>query len=323
MTGASSRRSTAAEAPGPVAAGSSLSSDAAPEAASPASWSLPGPLAVDDPAGGARVLTLLLLVCYVDPTTRMATPLLALAVAALLWPSLRGRWDYWAVLLAALIVRHPRLWETLDNHQWLLTYWVAGVTLALATARPQDSQAIAGRRLIGLCFLIAVAWKIGSPEFRDGTFFRFVLAGADPRFDGLSRALAGSTTEQLASNRQLIQTFLSSGDPAVPISLHISPSMVTVARLMTGWTLLIEAALALAFLWPEDRGPSRWRHPLLLLFVLSTYSIAPVTGFGWILLAMGFADSARTSPRMRLAYLASFVALPVLGLPLARVLPPP
>jgi hypothetical protein len=70
-----------------------------------------------------------------------------------------------------------------------------------------------------------------------------------------------------------------------------------------------ELALALAFLWPVARGPSRWRDPLLLTFAAVTYAVAPVEGFGWLLLAMGLAQCDRTRAWLRGAYPAAFALL--------------
>ncbi len=87
--------------------------------------------------------------------------------------------------------------------------------------------------------------------------------------------------------------------PAEPASLRLA------AHLLTGWTAALETALAVAFLWPVGRGPSPARHALLLLFCVTTYAVATVEGFGWLLLAMGAAQCE--APRLRAAYLAAFL----------------
>ena len=54
--------------------------------------------------------------------------------------------------------------------------------------------------------------------------------------------------------------------------------------------MLFEAAVAVVFLWPRGRSLSRARDALLLGFCATTYAVATVEGFGWLLLAMGAAQ---------------------------------
>jgi hypothetical protein len=72
--------------------------------------------------------------------------------------------------------------------------------------------------------------------------------------------------------------------------------------------LLMEAAVAVVFLLPL---PARWRwarHALLLVFCAATYPIAPVAGFGWLLLAIGVSQ-APSSPQWRAAYIGVWVGV--------------
>jgi len=48
------------------------------------------------------------------------------------------------------------------------------------------------------------------------------------------------------------------------------------------------------------------RHPLLLAFCLVTYAIAPVAGFGWLLLAVGVAVCRRDQHIVRATYVAAW-----------------
>ena len=48
------------------------------------------------------------------------------------------------------------------------------------------------------------------------------------------------------------------------------------------------------------------RHGAILLFCLATYAVAPVAGFGWLLLIMGLANSAVDQRALRAAYVATF-----------------
>ena len=78
---------------------------------------------------------------------------------------------------------------------------------------------------------------------------------------------------------------------------------------MTFWTVGIEGFVALTFLWPCDRGPSRLRDAGLLVFCATTFAAATVAGFGWLLIAMGIAQCAPAKTGPRLGYLGAFALI--------------
>ena len=65
------------------------------------------------------------------------------------------------------------------------------------------------------------------------------------------------------------------------------------------------------------KRPSRFglRNLALLFFAISTYSIATVKGFGWILMILGYAQTEENESRARLGYLAVFILLQLYKLP--------
>jgi len=83
------------------------------------------------------------------------------------------------------------------------------------------------------------------------------------------------------------------------------------ATWLTWLTLVSEFGVALTFLWPLGRGPSRARHLTLLAFAAGTYSIATVRGFGWLLMALGAAQCAPDARRTALSYLGLFALIGV------------
>jgi hypothetical protein len=170
---------------------------------------------------------------------------------------------------------------------------------------PDDHIAWNGRVLIGLAFAFAVSWKaVLSPDFTDGTFFRVSLV-TDPRFSDLTRWLTGWSIGELEVQRGFLEQHadlgrLSVGAPAEPAALRQA------ARSFAYWTLAIELAIAVCFLWWPDRGPSRLRDAALIVFCVTTYAFATVAGFGWLLIAMGLAQLGPGRPWLRAAYLVSF-----------------
>ena len=89
-----------------------------------------------------------------------------------------------------------------------------------------------------------------------------------------------------------------------------------VAVVLSVWTLLIEAAIAVAFLWPGRSEAVRWaRNGTLVAFCLTTYAIATVGAFAWILIIMGVAQCEKEDRLARFAYGALFLLVLVYGMP--------
>jgi hypothetical protein len=208
----------------------------------------------------------------------------------------------WAALAALAAVRLVADWPLADNHAYLLAYWCLAVTLSLGDPEPRDALAVNARRLVGLAFAFAVLWKAAlSPEFADGTFLRVTLL-ADPRLGALAPLATGLAPDELPTWRDWISGHAIVSEPPGPLPARLR----VVAGLATAWTLALEAAVAAAFLARGPRWLARARDALLLAFCATTYAVLPVKGFGWLLLAMGAAQSPPERRRWRAAYAATF-----------------
>jgi len=67
---------------------------------------------------------------------------------------------------------------------------------------------------------------------------------------------------------------------------------------------------------------ARWataRNALLLLFAVTTYVIAPVRGFGWMLMLLGLAQCDDSNRPFRPLYLAAIVLVQAYTLPVSAV----
>jgi hypothetical protein len=255
------------------------------------------------------VLRLTLLLMFLrTPGDWMIRPMvLVLAGAGLVVPSLARRPPLWggiALLAAAAVVSD---WPLADNHSYLLAYWCLAICIALATADPDGALAPNARLLIGLPFALAVLWKLGlSRDYLDGTFFRVTLLD-DPRFETFTRMVAGVGPELLEESREVLRQHVDGAVatlamPALPDRFH------RVALALTWWGVAIEGLVALAFLWP-GRVARASRDALLLTFCVSTYAVASVAGFGWLLTIMGLAQCPPERPRIRFAYVGAFVLI--------------
>jgi len=235
-----------------------------------------------------------------------------LAVAGLVLPELAQRAWFWLGLSAVLAFRVWSSWPLADNHAYLLVYASLAIAIALRDTDPRAALARNARVLIGLVFAFAVLWKAISPDFLDGRFFRVTLV-LDTRLEPFAVWVGGLDADTLAERREWLARHDDSADGAA-VSAPEEPARFRAAVwLATFGAFASELLLALAFLWPPGRGPSRFRDPLLIVFCAVTYLVAPVSGFGWLLIALAVAQTAPEAWRTRVAYLAVFALVHLYG----------
>jgi hypothetical protein len=251
-------------------------------------------------------LTLLLLLLRPVGSGALRPSILALAVAGLLVPRLLRHPALWLALAGLLAWRVIADWPMADNHAYLLAYWCLAVALARLTDDPPRVLAWNGRALIGLAFAFATLWKLLSPDYLDGRFFRVTLV-EDERLERVATTLGGVDRDALLARRAFVAG--RPGGAALASAAPEEPARLRALALAATWlTLALEAAVALAFLAPLGRLRPL-RHALLLAFCAATYAIAPVVGFGWLLLAMGVAQCPPGARGTRLAYVGAFLLL--------------
>jgi hypothetical protein len=266
-------------------------------------------------------LTLLDLLLRPIGAWQIRAALLVLAGAGLLVPGWLRRPTLWFALAALTAVRAIGDWPLADNHAYLISYWCLAIGLSSIVRDTDGCLAFNGRLLIGLVFAFAVLWKLLlSPDFLDGTFLRVTML-QDPRFEDWTRLSSGISIDQLDAHRNALDRHLD----APPYEVEPGPALPTrfvwVAALATIWTAAIELAVAASFLGWGSGVLSRLRHALLIAFCVTTYAVATVEGFGWLLISMGVAQCDPNRLKTRLAYLASFAL--ILGyreVPWARLL---
>jgi len=238
---------------------------------------------------------------------RWLRPLIvALAALGLLAPSAVRSAALWAALAALAALRVVLDWPMPDNHAYLLAYWCLAAAIASSVADRAGALAWNGRALVGLTFLFATLWKVAlSPDFLDDRFFRVTLVD-DGRMEDFTRLAAGLDEDAFWNLRELVREHADGVFVPWDVMPEQPPRFRALAAAMTGSTVAIEGALAAAFLLPLPERLLLVRHALLLVFCATTYALAPVAGFGWLLLSMGVAQTAPAWGRLRLAYLAVF-----------------
>ncbi len=277
-----------------------MATDRAPGAPSPGRSLLAG-----EPADLALRLTLVALLLSPIGGPGLRPLFLALPAAGLLLPRLLRTASFWGVLALLAAARVILDWPLADNHAYLLAYWCAAI--ALSRRAPDFRAALSwnARKLVGLVFAFAALWKLLAPDYLDGSALGATML-LDARFEAATRWLSGLAPEALAAQRAVLRAHVDGILPGAVEGLELSQRFLQVSRAATVFALALEALVALAFLWPGERGPARLRDAALLVFSSTTYAVATVAGFGWLLLAMGVAQSGAGRPRLLAAYLAVF-----------------
>ena len=246
-------------------------------------------------------------------------PIVSISLAALLVPGWhRSRWTWWP--LVPLVATHAVLgWSAVDNHVWLLVYWVLALALAAGSPDPQRSIRISARALVGLVFLFATLWKVGlSEDYRSGDFMRVTIL-TDSRFADFTRIFT-DVDEDLAEQTRRRATrarFQDSNPGIVPLpetdrSIWLAWASSWFIGAVEGWIALAFLAGLVGLLSTGGRSTSRagplrrfgdTRDVALLFFAAVTYPFATVVGFGWLLMILGLAQCEPHQWRTKAAYL--------------------
>jgi hypothetical protein len=259
----------------------------------------------------ASVMTLVMLLLR---TPSQATILLtALVILGLLarQHTTQTRW-YWVVLFAVFLTSPlARPWLELDNHHFLLVYWMAALAVTRFASRPDYSLAIVARLLIGLAFAFAVTWKIMAPEFLDGSFFEFTF-GTDNRLHDVATSVGLAEEGAAQDNRRTINSWRTASSEPSAGTLEIHDRIASISAPLAWLTVIFEGAVAITFLAPL---PERWRwlrDATLIGFIIATYPLAPVLGFGWLLICMGAMQSQLRNHVRIFVYALTFAGLVLL-----------
>jgi hypothetical protein len=260
-----------------------------------------------DPWELAAKLTLLALLLspvgnwFIRPFT------LGLSVMGLLIPGLWRSPSLWVALALLTGIRFYIDWPSADNHAYLLSYWCLAFAISawLGNREVLFSNA---RYLVALTFGFAALQKWISPDYLNGVFF-LITFFLDERFEEFVVLFSSVTFEQIDIAREYLEGDYRSAPAPDSLPFVIPGSMWWLAILSTAWNLFEQTLIAIAFLVPKDSRLGRIRDPLLLLFCFTIYAVVPVVSFGWLILAMGIAQSDGKSATLRYWYTGAFFAL--------------
>lgn len=258
-------------------------------------------------------MMLIVLLLRAGNTWYLELPITLLCMVAILQPMVLQNYNFWFVITVVLAAGNYQDWYSIDNHKYLITYTCLAIYLSLLTPTPERTFAHNARYLIGLCFLLATLWKVISPDYLDSSFFHYKLL-TDSRFQNAAEFFSGYTSGMFLDNKATITALLRFNSVQQTIQLYDTLLIHYLAQCLTWWTILIEGVVAAAFLCPTQHRFSAWRHPLLLSFLFTTYTIAPVIGFGWVLAVLGAAQ-ATDAKHLRFIYLTAFFIILIYSAP--------
>lgn len=275
--------------------------------------------------GGVRDVTLrltLILVLLYGSTSPLANVTIRLLCGLMLvFPQfLTGRF-LWIMIGIVMATANGLLWHSIDNHKYLITYWVLACGLALIfpnRRRQEEYLRKTATWMIGLVFLFATLWKLCAGEYLDGKFFYFTFL-SDSRLSYATSLISGLSTDDLQLGREALR-FLGTV-PLHESELEIAGSarLRTVTLLLSWATIAGEGAIAALYLW-QSRRLYAVRQGLLMCFIGATYFLLPVIGFAAILTLLGFASSRKDDDAGRAIYVILFGVIHLTLIPWQRVL---
>jgi hypothetical protein len=276
-----------------------------------------------DPLVVLPPLTVLHLLVHAPQAWYLNLLLLPLFAAGLIfrrWLLAPAFWYVTAMLLGTTFYLN---WESSDNHKYMFVYWCLALCAALSLPRGEQHETLArtSRLLIALCMILATAWKVLTPQYMDDRFFTYELL-ADERFAHFTSWTTGVPLETLALNRDLrdLQMSYPPADMSIPtVELGGSEQVALLACFLTWWTVVIEGAIGVLFLLPAGKWMNRTRNGLLILFAVTTYSVAPVRGFGWMLMLLGMAQCTSEERWYRWGFLGGMLLIQAYMLPLGSI----
>ena len=257
------------------------------------------------------VLTLTAIILLLRPfdVWWAASFVLAAACLSLLSRAIRRAPVTWLLVAVFVAARIVAVWPLSDNHIYLLAYWCLALGLALSSANPAGTLSVSSRWLLGGAFAMAVLWKAAlSPDYVDGRFFRVTLL-TDERFADASLVFGGLSREQMIQNRAFLEPLPQGAELLTPPPFVEPPRLRAFAAAATWGGLVLEGLIALTCLVPVRGRLDVARHGLLLAFCVTTYALAPVAGFGWLIATMGLAQCRPHQQSLHRAYVAVFILI--------------
>lgn len=217
----------------------------------------------------------------------------------------------WGILSLTTFTALFDFWETVDNHMWLMLYWLLVMFFATLSSRMYKTDTLDFLKHNAVFILIftmgvSVLQKILGGVFLNGSFFEFTIL-TDERFYLVAHYLGGISTFDFFNNVDMLSNV---ADPYSPLVIKTSNAIHTVSLIFTYAIVLLEALIAALFLF-KNKKAHLWAHILNGLFIVTVYFIAPVYAFAFLITVLGIAslNTDKPSPKLILMYVALMVLI--------------
>jgi hypothetical protein len=267
----------------------------------------------------ASLLTVLLVAFHGFSSWFVKLPAQGLIAVGLIFREILKSWVFWGLLAVLTGSRIAVQWQDVDNHKFILFYWLLSMTLAHAVLDPELKQNIVlfnARFFLIFIMLGAVAQKLSSASYMDASFFEFELL-FDRRFRGFV-TLFGIDPNIPAQARELLDVLKGPYAEVEGNVLQIMPGigLPLLAKFVTWYDLIIQAIIGVAFIF-RRRMSDLIGHIALLTFIVTAYFAAPVIGFAWTLIIFGILLARDRYPNLTMAYILMLVVTSLYKIPWA------
>jgi hypothetical protein len=262
----------------------------------------------------AAFLTLPLLLLYAEDHWYIKIPVVGLSLAGLIFSYFRKNPFYWFALICFMSIGIYYNWESADNHKYLIIYWCLALFFTHLFSAGEDALKCSARYLIGFAFAFAIIWKFVSSDFINGDFFEYTFL-FDERFTGKLKVLGALETTVVDFNLVAEDALTAYDSRLYEVDILTNNKLTLWAKVLAYWTLVLEGMIALCFLLPGKYKLTLFGDIILLLFILSTYLIAPVIGFGWVIATIGFIQCDPSRWKIRISYILVILLLQAYRLP--------
>jgi len=238
-----------------------------------------------------------------------------LVFIVLCWPYVVNKPWFWSVLLLLQSVDLYFSWLSKANHGWVMWYWCIAMFIAVIQSDKKiEFQVIqnSARWLLIIVMLAAVYYKGISPEYMNGDFFEFNLA-SNMNMVPFVAIISDLSYSELISNARATSDVV--GELRTEnTELKTSWVLHYIAIVTTWWVLLIELVIGALLLFYKKIA-DWWAHVMHAWFIVGAYAAAPIVGFGWILIVLGYALAWDQSKSIRQMYFALAILMLIYTLP--------
>lgn len=245
-------------------------------------------------------------------------------IFVLLIPGLLKKEYFWFGISCLALSAVYLEFSSADNHKFLLFYWCLALFFAFQFERAEeqrDFMVVSARYLMFFTMLGAVIQKTISPDYLDGSFFEITLL-TDSRFRDFVVLMTdmdyGTLMENRALKNEVRNHYLL--EPLASAQLIRTTYFQLFAHAITWLNYLDQVVIGALALFRLPLPLEILKHLALMVFIIIVYAVAPVIGFGWLIIIWGYCMVPDELKYLRVGYIGCFVLLALYEFPFGAVL---